>query len=118
MTYCSYDVFGLNNKENRILKKALSFIKRYLPSFPQLTIHRELQDIFNYINPAFHGVSDKIELNEIKDSKTNAFYKEYEPAIRLAKLILKRFGYNISNTAKVALDGTDQLQHFPPLLLQ
>jgi 5-methylcytosine-specific restriction enzyme subunit McrC len=100
MTYCSYDVFGLNNKENRILKKALSFIKRYLPSFPQLTIHRELQDIFNYINPAFHGVSDKIELNEIKDSKTNAFYKEYEPAIRLAKLILKRFGYNISNTAK------------------
>ena len=28
------------------------------------------------------------------------FYKEYEQALYLAKLILRRFGYNISNTVK------------------
>lgn len=99
-TYCSYDEFGLDNKENRLLKKALSFVKRYLPKYTKLTNNIELQNTFNFINPAFHSVSDVIELNEIKQSKKNAFYKEYEPAIRLAKLILKRFGYNISNTVK------------------
>lgn len=99
-TYCTYDEFGLNNKENRLLKKALFFVKRYLPNFTQLTDNIEIQNTFNYINPAFHNVSDEIELSEIKQTKKNAFYKEYEPAIRLAKLILKRFGYNISNTVK------------------
>lgn len=97
-TYCAYDEFGLNNKENRLLKKALIFIQRYLPNYVQLNANTDLQNTFNYINPAFLTVSDAIELNEIKHSKTNAFYKEYQPAIRLAKLILKRFGYNISNT--------------------
>jgi 5-methylcytosine-specific restriction enzyme subunit McrC len=99
-TYCTYDEFGLNNKENRLLKKALFFVKRYLPNYTQLTDNIEIQNTFNYINPAFHNVSDEIELSEIKQTKKNAFYKEYEPAIRLAKLILKRFGYNISNTVK------------------
>lgn len=99
-TYCSYDEFGLSNKENRLLKKALFFVKRYLPNYTQLTDNVEIQNTFNYISPAFHNVSGEIELNEIKQSKKNTFYKEYEPAIRLAKLILKLFGYNISNTVK------------------
>ncbi|MBF4464213.1 hypothetical protein [Flavobacterium sp. LC2016-12] len=102
-TYCSYEEFGLNNKENRLLKKALTFVKRYLPHYPNFTNNKDLQDTFNYINPTFHEVSDKIDLNEIKHSKTNAFYKEYEPAIHLAKQILRRFGYNISNTEKVTI---------------
>ncbi|MDA6071077.1 McrC family protein [Flavobacterium sp. AC] len=102
-TYCSYDEFGLNNKENRLLKKALTFVKRYLPNYSNFTNNKDLQDIFNYINPAFHEVSGQIDLKEIKHTKTNAFYQEYEPAIRLAKLILKRFGYNISNTEKTTI---------------
>ena len=99
-TYCSYDEFGFNSKENRLLNKALLFVKRYLPNYTQLTDNIDIQNTFNYISPAFHNVSDKIELNEIKNTKKNSFYKEYKPAIRLAKLILKRFGYNISNTIK------------------
>ncbi|WP_051209988.1 5-methylcytosine restriction system specificity protein McrC [Gelidibacter mesophilus] len=99
-TYCSFDEFGINNKENRLLKKALQFIKRYLPTYTKLINHKELQNTFNYINPAFTQVSDIIEISEIKHTKTNVFYKEYEQALYLAKLILKRFGYNISNTVK------------------
>ncbi len=99
-TYCSFDEFGINNKENRLLKKALQFIKRYLPTYTQLTNHKDIQNIFNYINPVFTQVSDQIEITEIKHTKTNVFYKEYEQALYLAKLILKQFGYNISNTIK------------------
>jgi 5-methylcytosine-specific restriction enzyme subunit McrC len=53
--------------------------------------------------PAFDKVSEELNLNEIKHSKTNAFYKEYAEGIRLAKLILKRFGYNITNTQQATI---------------
>ncbi len=99
-TYCNYDEFGVNGLENRLLKKALVFIKRYLPTFDKLNHNDFTTDLFNYITPAFENISEEVELNEIKHSKTNAFYKEYSEATRLAKLILKRFGYNISNTEK------------------
>ena len=97
-TYCSYDEFGLNGLENRLLKKALVFIQRYLPNIKNLQSEKYTTEIFNYINPAFEFVSEEVNLHDIKHTKTNAFYKEYEEAIRLAKLILKRFGYNISKT--------------------
>jgi 5-methylcytosine-specific restriction enzyme subunit McrC len=97
-TYCNYDEFGVNNKENRLLKKTLVFVKRYLPSYANITNDNYIQDTYNYISPAFIDVSEEIELNDIKQTKVNAFYKEYEQAIKLAKLILKRFSYNISNT--------------------
>jgi len=99
-TYCTYDEFGVNNKENRLLKKALTFIKRYLPTYCDLADKRELIDTYNFINPAFQNVSNDIELNEIKNTKANSFYKEYKQATHIAKLILKRFAYNISNTSK------------------
>lgn len=97
-TYCSYEEFGLNSLENRLLKKALVFIQRYLPNIKNLKAEEYTSEVFNYINPAFEFVSEEVNLNDIKYTKTNIFYKEYEEAIRLAKLILKRFGYNISNT--------------------
>jgi 5-methylcytosine-specific restriction enzyme subunit McrC len=103
-TYCRYDEFGLNNKENRLLKKALVFVEKYLPAYAKFTQKKQLQDLLNYINPAFASVSDKIELAEIKHTKANVFYQEYEQAIFLAKTILKRFGYNISNTTKQKLE--------------
>lgn len=97
-TYCSYDEFGLNGLENRLLKKALVFIQRYLPNIKNLHSEKYTFEIFNYINPAFEFVSEEVNLHDIKHTKTNAFYKEYDEAIQLAKLILKRFGYTISNT--------------------
>ena len=101
-TYCSYEEFGINNKENRLLKKALEFVKRYLPTYSGLINSNKenlLQNIFNYVSPAFADVSTEIELSEIKHSTVNSFYKDYEEGIRLAKLILRKFGYNISNTS-------------------
>jgi 5-methylcytosine-specific restriction enzyme subunit McrC len=99
-TYCQHDEFGENGLENRLLKKTLVFVKRYLSrAKTQKEMHFTL-DIFNFISPAFENVSEDIGLHDLKHTKPNAFYKEYTEATRLAKLILKRFGYNITNVEK------------------
>ena len=50
----------------------------------------------NYCTPAFERVSDEVNLHELKAVKRNSFYKEYQEALKLSKIILKRFGYHIS----------------------
>lgn len=102
-TYCRYDEFGINGLENRLVKKALLFVQRYLPELKIPYSEDYTTRVFNYIMPAFEQVSDEVSLNDIKHTKTNVFYKEYEEGIRLARLILKRFGYNISNTEKIEI---------------
>lgn len=97
-TWCSYDEFGLNGLENRLLKKALVFVQRYFPQFPNIGSEKYLEQSLGYIMPAFETVSEDVNLHDILHTHTNAFYKEYKEGIRLAKLILQRFGYNIANT--------------------
>lgn len=102
-TVCSFEEFGMNGLENRLLKKALTFAQRYLSNNNINTI-AELSNIYNYINPAFGDVSEEVSLHEVKHSKVNSFYKEYEEGLRLAKYILKRFGYNINNTRSTIVE--------------
>lgn len=97
-TFCTFDEFGVNGLENRLLKKALVFVRRYLPTLKIPHSEKYTTEVLNYIMPAFEFVSEEVTLNDIKHGKTNVFYKEYQEGIRLAKLILKRFGYNITNT--------------------
>jgi 5-methylcytosine-specific restriction enzyme subunit McrC len=96
-TFCSYNEFGFNCLENRLIKKALSFVQRYLPTLKYLKAEVYTSKLFNYINPAFTGVTDEVNHFEVIGSRTNVFYKEYNEAIHLAKLIMRRFGYNITN---------------------
>lgn len=98
-TWCSYDEFGINGIENRLLKKALVFIKRYLPTIKHVNAEEYTTDVYNYINPAFEQVSEVVSLHDIIHTKPNAFYKEYTEAMCLAKMILQRFGYNITNAS-------------------
>lgn len=102
-TFCQYEEFGLNGMENRLLKKALVFVQRYMPTIANLNSTAFTAALFNYINPAFEFISDEVNLNEVKHTKTNVFYKEYEEGIHLARLILKRFGYNITNTQQTTV---------------
>lgn len=99
-TYCSFEVFGFDGVENRLIKKTLLFIQKYLPTYLSIGSDAYVTDLMNYINPAFDTVSHDVNLNDIKHTKSNTFYKEYEEAIQLSKLILSRFGYNISNVEK------------------
>ncbi|MGN2372051.1 5-methylcytosine restriction system specificity protein McrC [Sphingobacterium spiritivorum] len=93
-TICAYDEFGFNHPENRIIKKALLFIKRYLKISHQKD--KGLDEILRYILPAFDQVDEKIELSEVKSVRHNPFYSEYTKAVDLAIIILKRFGFNIN----------------------
>lgn len=97
-TNCVYQQFGFNGTENKILKKALLFVQRYLTSGKGPKSSAALSPIFNYIMPAFVEVDDQVSLEACKSVKINPFYKEYKTAVRLALEILKRFGYNLNNT--------------------
>ena len=97
---CTYDEFGINNKENKILKLALEYINQYMLSSPLMQDAYVVSDIVRNVSPAFEQVSSDIDVGEIKQMKSNTLFREYDNGIRLAKMILKRFAYNISNTAK------------------
>lgn len=102
-TYCAYEEFGYNGIENRILKKALVFVERYLPAFQGIGNKVIFTHTFNYIRPAFEQVSAEASLHDCRHIKVNPLYKEYLLAIDLAKQILRRFGYNIQNTSEVQI---------------
>lgn len=95
-TKCSFEVFDEDVPVNRILKKALEFAKRYMNQF-NLKLD---QDKLNYIAPAFERVTTNSSQNEVKNIKINSFYKEYNEALALANLIMRRFGYNINSVDK------------------
>ena len=94
-TYCRFEEFGDNGIENRLIKKTLLFVQRYLNTFQGLNEQKFFQQTMDFIQPAFSQVSPEVELHQIKHVKFNAFYRDYNEAIRLAKMILRRFGYNI-----------------------
>ena len=93
-TFCSYEEFGFDGIENRVLKHTLSFVRRYLSQYPEY--HGSMKYLIDYCTPAFESVSDEVNLHELKSVKRNSFYKEYQEALKLSKIILKRFGYHIS----------------------
>ncbi|MBC6399753.1 MAG: hypothetical protein GDA37_01835 [Ekhidna sp.] len=94
--YCSFEEFNEDIKENRIIKKTLSFCQKYLSSYDS-NFQKEYQPLFDYCYPPFHNVSEKVNLFDLKFLKINSFYKEYRTAFQLARLILKRYAYNLKN---------------------
>lgn len=97
-TICQYQEFGVNCDENKILKKAYRFSQRVIQKFENGFDKTPLLQWINYIHPAFEQVSDDIDITKIKTFRSNPLYKEYDQAIKLALLILKRYAYNINNT--------------------
>jgi 5-methylcytosine-specific restriction enzyme subunit McrC len=94
-SYCKYDEFGINTIENKVLKKALLFSQKAIQNIKGVK-PEQLQGLYNYIQPAFQQVDNEIEVEELKSIKPNPLFKEYEQALKLAKFILKRYGYTIS----------------------
>ncbi len=98
-TVCHYQEFGINCVENRLLKKALKFVQSYLAkSESDIKTDDKLKQTLAYCLAPFELVSDNIEIREMKNFKNNAFFKDHAVAIKLAKMIFKRFAYNLQNT--------------------
>lgn len=101
-SYCKYDEFGVNTIENKVLKKALLFSQKAIQNIQGVN-PEQLQGLFNYIQPAFYSVDDEVAVEELKTIKPNPLYKEYKQALKLAKFILKRYGYTISTVQPVEI---------------
>lgn len=101
-SYCKYDEFGINTIENKVLKKALLFSQKAIQNISGIN-PEQLQGLFKYIQPAFYSVEDDVEIEELKTIKPNPLYKEYQQALKLAKFILKRYGYTISTVQPVEM---------------
>lgn len=93
-TFCRYQDYCTDCTENQILKRALLFVRKYLSS-KQPSCDKDLKTISTYCLGAFSMVSDNIAQQQIKQFKINPLYKDYSDALKVAKLILRRFSYNI-----------------------
>lgn len=96
-TVCHYQEFGINCAENRLLKKALKFAQSYLAK-SDIQTDDKLKQTLAYCLAPFELVSNHVEIREMKSFKNNVLFKDYAVAIKLAKMILKRFSYNLQNT--------------------
>jgi len=103
-TWCSYEEFGINNAQNKFLKKVIRFISRYSHSFNAAGL--ELENIISSVSPAFILVDEDFDLHDLNSCKSNVFFSEYHEAIKLGRFILKRFSIDHSvkeNSTKVKI---------------
>ena len=95
--YCNYSERSLNIPENRLFKKTLLICKRYIN---RMVNHETYPELFNRINAClavFEGVDENVELQEIRNSKRNTLFRDYDSAVKLALTILKKLDNSISN---------------------
>lgn len=102
-SYCQYSEFGINSIENKVLKKALAFSIAAMQNLKGIDIS-SLNGLVNYIQPAFINVDSEVNIDQLKGIKPNKLYKEYEQALKFAKHILKRYGYNISTANSTTIN--------------
>lgn len=92
--YCRYQEYGIDIPENRLLKEALVEATRIVDSYKKGVNVNHLIDIVRSIKPKWEKVSTMSSPNFLRVSKSNAFYKEYPIAVRLARFILKHASIN------------------------
>ena len=99
---CRYQEFGMDNLENRFLKKVLQFVISFKNTHPTFFAGNEatISELITYCTPYFELISEELDMERIKNITINPFFKEYEQAIEIGKHILKRFSYNITETTQ------------------
>lgn len=101
--FCNYQEHSVDCLENQVLKKALVFCQHYLAQ--KLTGDKKetlkgINQKLVFCKSAFGQVSDIKQISQIKHFKVNKLYRDYDKALKIAKIILKRFGYNIQESSK------------------
>lgn len=102
MTYCRYQVFTEDIPVNRLLKRALVFANKMLQEF--MSCHESyaaIQCKLNRVMTAFDEVSDEVEVPQVHRMPQNALYRHYTDAVKVARMILRRYDYSLSNISKV-----------------
>ncbi|MBO7480729.1 MAG: hypothetical protein J6T63_01320 [Bacteroidales bacterium] len=103
-TYCQFQEHTEDIPENRLLKKALIFAENAINAYPSIKTKlgqsKELSNSFNRLKSAFYNVSDEIEIRQVQKITGNKIFREYKDAIKVAKMILQRFDYSLSNSTQ------------------
>lgn len=102
--YCRFQAYSEDCIENQILKKALRFAERFL-NHHQVACATDLRGIIKKHLAYFRNVTDTDNIRLIKRFRINPLYREYARALKVSKLILQRFSYDI-NMANENVDWT------------
>lgn len=106
-TYCRYQEFGINTKENQFLKYTFQFCLNYLNQFKKLNIINDLESSVGFIKTSLEKVKcDSVFKKEIIVNN-NPLFATYKNALQIANLILKRSSFNITNTT------SDKVKAYP-----
>lgn len=98
-TYCQYQEYTTDIPENRLLKKALAFSESIIRNYASFRDrYQNLKPQLYKLQSAFQNVSDDIQPYEVRKIATHKMFREYGEAIRVAKMILRRFDYSLDNT--------------------
>ena len=97
--YCRYQEYSIDCTENKILKKALSFAESYIQHY-HLKVSDNHTRTIQQAKSLFSEVSDTCFPSEIERFRVNPLFREYARAIGVAKLILRRFGYDVQRVER------------------
>ena len=92
--FCRFQEYSVDCIENRILKKALLFAEAYIQRYKLKTTNNIEQNI-HLAKCLFAKVSDVCSVVEIERFRVNPLFTEYGRAIKVAKLLLRYFSYDV-----------------------
>ncbi len=100
--FCNFDEYTVDIPENRLIKKALLFSSQILRTITQNhSIGNKAKLMLSKSLALFENVSDEVQVKEVSLIKGHKLFSEYNEAVRLAKLILRRYDYSISKTSSL-----------------
>ena len=98
--FCEYDEYTVDIPENKLIKKALLFCKQILRTV--IEHHKDGSKVKQMLSKSllmFERVSEDVQVREVTQIKAHKLFNEYSEAVRLAKLILRRYDFSISKTS-------------------
>jgi len=99
--YCQYQVYTEDIPINRLLKKALLFAEQMVMTIDSLAKRQKLQSVINSLKTHFENVSDEVSISEVRSMNGNKLFRHYADAIRIAKDILRRYDYSITEISEM-----------------
>lgn len=96
--FCEYDEYSVDTPENRLLKKAILFSLTLINKMSRNDeTCSKIRQVATKALAKFCNVGDVVSTKSVGQLRSHVLYAEYAEAVRLAKLILLHFDYNISN---------------------
>ena len=100
--FCDFDEYTVDIPENRLIKKALLFSSQILRIITENhSIGNRCKMMLSKSLALFENVSAEVQIKEVSLIKGHKLFSEYNEAVRLAKLILRRYDYSISKTSSL-----------------